>query len=216
MLPWCIPAGVAGWLLLSGSDTQAAAAVAFKHMCDSTSRHLVDEPPAAAPGSASHASSSTSGSLPPSSSFLPSLLAVYTASSSLRLSDQRDIIEGMCSVVSVLDQARLSHYLPPVLQPIVSALQAALAQPTSSGGKPPAGLYDGLDRLATLFNHLTPHRNDQPSVVQAAIMHCIQHCWPAIEQTMARYGGGREVHGEGVPMLETRNEEHGGQTHQPL
>ena len=173
------------------SETQASAAVAFKHMCDGTSRHLVDEP-----HSLTSSAPPADGSSPSSSSFLPSLLAVYKASITLRLSDQRDIIEGMCSVVSVLDQPRLSSYLQPMLQPIIDALQTALAQQpaithghTSGGSKAPAGLYDGLDRLAALFSHFEPHRNDQPDAVRAAIMQCTQHCWPAMEQIMAQYGG---------------------------
>ena len=159
-------------------------------MCDGTSRHLVDEP---------HASVAAATADNQSSSFLPSLLAVYKASSTLRLSDQRDITEGMCSVVSVLDQPRLNNYLQPMLQPIIAALQASLSHPSahsaaSSGGgggssKAPAALYDALDRLATLFNHLEPHRNDQPDSVRAAIMQCTQHCWPVMEQITAQFGG---------------------------
>ena len=186
-------------------ETQASAAVAFKHMCDGTSRHLVDEPhmssPPSAPTPDSAANSGGDSSVQQSSSsFLPSLLAVYKASASLRLSDQRDIIEGMCSVVSVLDQPRLTNYLQPMLHPIIGALQAAMAQHApvnhSAGGggasgadKAPAALYDGLDRLAALFSHLEPHRNDQPDDVRAAIMQCTQQCWPALEAITAHYGG---------------------------
>ena len=178
--------------LVRREETQASAAVAFKHMCDGTSRHLVDEPHVSATSTIS-TDSGSDNSQSSSNSFLPSLLAVYRASSTLRLSDQRDIIEGMCSVVSVLDQSRLTSYLQPMLQPIIGALQIALTQPpaigSSSTSKAPAALYDGLDRLATLFNHLDPHRNDLPDAVRAAIMHCTQHCWPVMERITAQYGG---------------------------
>ena len=181
-------------VLLDREDTQASAAVAFKHMCDGTSRHLIDEPHSVTSDSTTASTSATSTQPASStSSFLPSLLAVYKASSTLRLSDQRDIIEGMCSVVSVLDQPRLNHYLQPMLHTIVQALQQALATGStggsSGGSKAPAALYDGLDRLAALFSHLEPHRNDQPECVRLAIMHCTQHCWPVMEAITAQYGG---------------------------
>ena len=161
-------------------ETQSSAAMAFKHMCEGTSRHLVDEPHGA---TATATATATAGSSS-SSSLLPSLLAVYAASSSLRLPEQLAIIEGMCSVVSVLDQPRLSQYLQPLLQPILHTLHAS----AEGGAKAPVAVVDCLERLGALFQHLEPHHNDSPELVRSAIMQCTQHCWPLLERLTAQYG----------------------------
>ena len=186
---------------LNHTPLQAAAAVAFKHTCDATSRHLAEDQAIAAAHihptqetAATPSSSSTSGPLsstvPAStSSFLPALLSVYAASGSLPLTEQREIIGGMCDVVSVLDGARLSSMLQALLQPVVSALQAALSQPTASATQRQqvtAEVCLQLERLTCIIDGLEPARHEQPQLVRTALLHIAQHTWTLLTTAVQR------------------------------
>ena len=190
---------------LNHSQLQAAAAVAFKHTCDATSRHLAEDQataalhsrPATHPTDSTATPSSSSSASPPStSSFLPALLSVYAASGSLPLSEQREIIGGMCDVVSVLDAARLSSTLQALLQPVVQSLQAALSQPTSSPGQRGAVTVEvalQMERLTCIIDGLEPARHDEPQLVRTALIHILTETWQMQQSIVQQFAGDERV-----------------------
>ena len=179
---------------LNSPPLQSSAAVAFKHMCDATSRHLAEDQAVAALEAEKRAQEGGwdghNGGGPSSSSFLPSLLAVYSASASLSLSDQREIIGGMCDVVSVLPPPRLSAVLQALVEPIAQALRAALGRAALSPQAKDAtaaevGLH--LDRLTAVIEGLEPGRHDEPHCVRAALVQSAQDTWPLLCSVLELY-----------------------------
>ena len=157
---------------LNHAPLQSSAAVAFKHVCDATSRALAEDQAVAAIEARQH-KEQTAASAQSSSSFLPSLLSVYLASASLPLSEQRDVIAGMMDVVSVLEEPRLSSMLRSVVQPVLQSLQAALSSASQSLAQRDASTAEvamHMDRLGAVFQGLEPSRHDEPEQVRRALV----------------------------------------------
>ena len=166
---------------LNWQPLQAPAALAFRHLCDAASRHLVEEQAVQAMSAQQPVASS-------SPSYLPALLSVYTASSALQLAEQKDVIQGVCLVLCALPADRLHRVLQSVLQPITQQLEACMAalQQQAAGARAAvsAAVSLSLERLSCVFSDLDPLRNDHPDAVRAAIAQLVLECWPLLSSVL--------------------------------
>jgi len=141
---------------LNDPKVVASATLAFKYVCEGCVRHLANQ------------------------EYFPRLLAVYNNSYSLQFSDQKQIIEGVSRVASVLPKAQIMDGLwLGIISPVINLMNATLSSgPNSTANSQQSNKQISLclDILAHIFRSLDTEIGDA-HLVSVCLVESLKRLW---------------------------------------